>query len=364
MSTIINILLLILMMGLIIAIHEFGHLVAAKIFNVYVSEYSIGMGPLICFKQYGETKYSLRAFPLGGFCAIAGDNDNDLEPSVDTTNIPYERTLKGISPIKKIVVMLAGIFMNFILAWVIFSMVILSNGYYATSSKPQIEAVVENSPAEAAGIMAGDIVEKAELPNGLSITPDTYSELVSFLSAYDGNGAWKFRIDRDGTKVDIEVTPEFNIEEDRYLVGISFSNAGTELVEMNIFNCFYYSLDYMKMLVKLMISSIVSMFTGRLGIDNLSGPVGIYSTVAETVNLGFVYYIQLIAIISMNIGIMNALPLPIFDGGRVVITLFEVIIGKPISKKLESVIMTASMVLLILLMIVVTYNDIGKVFGG
>ena len=364
LSTFTNIILLVVMMGIIIAIHEFGHLCAAKIFNIYVSEYSIGMGPSLISKQFGETKYSLRAIPLGGYCAIAGDNDNDLEPTVDSTNIPFERTLKGVHPLKKMVVLLAGIFMNFVLAWIIFAMIILNNGAYVVSSKPVISSIVENSPAYFGGLKEGDVIERAELPNGLSINPDSYSELVSFLGSYEGEGSWKLKINRDSEKLDIEIVPEYNFEEGRYMVGIGFSDVAVDIKKVNIINCFYYSLNYMKMMTKIMVSSIVSMFTGKLGMDNLSGPVGIYSTVKETVSLGFSYYIQLIAILSMNIGIMNGLPLPIFDGGRAVITIFEMVLRRPINKKLEAVIMSASLVVIIFLFILVTYNDIGKIIGG
>ena len=363
-ETLKNVILLAFMLGLIIAIHEFGHLVAAKMFGVYVSEYAIGMGPTLFSKQYGETKYSLRAFPLGGFCAIAGDSEGGPESEVDISNIPPERTLTGISPLKRIVVMLAGVFMNCVLAWVIFAMIILSNGYYATSSKPVILAVQENSPAMNAGIKEGDIVEKVELPNGLSISTDSYTELVSFLSTYEGDGAWKMKMNRDGERIDIEVAPEYIEAEERYMIGIGFGSAAVDVKKVNIFNSLIFSLDYMKTMLKIMISSLVSIFVGKIGVDNLSGPVGIYSTVKETATLGFSYYIQLIAVVSLNIGLMNLIPLPVFDGGRVVLTTIEMIIGRPINKKFEAVIMSISLAIMLFLIIFVTYNDIGKIIGG
>lgn len=363
-DTLRNIILLAFMLGLIIAIHEFGHLVAAKMFGVYVSEYAIGMGPVVFSKQFGETKYSLRALPLGGFCAIAGDSEGGPESEVDMSDVPPERTLTGISPLKRIVVMLAGVFMNCVLAWVIFAMVILSNGYYATSSKPVILSVQENSPALKAGIKEGDIVEKVELPNGLSISTDSYNELVSFLSTYEGNGVWKMRMNRDGEKIEIEVAPEYVEAEDRYMIGIGFGSAAVDIKQVNIFNCFFFSFDYMKTMMKIMISSLVSLFVGKLGMENVSGPVGIYSSVKETATLGFVYYIQLIAIVSLNIGLMNLIPLPVFDGGRVVLTAIEMVIGRPINKKFEAAIMSISLALMLFLIIFVTYNDIGKIIGG
>ncbi len=260
--------------------------------------------------------------------------------------------------------MLAGVFMNCVLAWVIFAMGILSNGYYATSSKPVILSVQENSPALKAGIKEGDIVEKVELPNGLSISTDSYNELVSFLSTYEGDGIWKMRMNRDGEKIEIEVAPEYVEAENRYMIGIGFGSAAVDIKQVNIFNCFIFSFDYMKTMMKIMISSLVSLFVGKLGMENVSGPVGIYSSVKETATLGFVYYIQLIAIVSLNIGLMNLIPLPVFDGGRVVLTAIEMVIGRPINKKFEAAIMSISLALMLFLIIFVTYNDIGKIIGG
>lgn len=349
------------MMGIIISIHEFGHLVAAKIFNVYVSEYSIGMGPLLWSKQYKETKYSLRLLPLGGYCAMAGDNENDLEPKVDDKDIPYERTLKGLKWWKKIIVMLGGIFMNLILAWIIYSMILLSSGSYVLATKPQIESIAKDYPAYRSKLKVGDIITEVSMDNGMSIKPQSYTELVSFLSIYDGNGSWKFVVDRDGQLLNIEITPEYYESEGSYLIGVTFSSVGTNVVKINILNCFYYSINYMGTLLRLLISSL-GMLIKPSGIKQLSGPVGIYQTVEQTSELGLFYYFQLVAYLSMNVGIMNALPLPIFDGGRVVLTFIEAIIRKPINKKIESLIMSLSMAILILLFILVTYNDIFRLF--
>ena len=358
-----NIFLFVLLLTLIVSIHEFGHLIAAKIFGVFCKEYSIGMGPKLFSIKGKETEYCLRAFPIGGFVAMAGDTDNSLETKVDTTDIPFERTLPGIAPWKRIIVMLAGIFMNMILAIVIYSMIILNNGTYVTSSKPEISYIQENSPAMSAGLKQGDIVTTISFENGLSLSPSSYSELITFTSAYDGNGPWTLIVDRDGQSLQIEVTPKFDEVEKRYLIGIGFSDKAVEYVKVNFFNCFKYGFEYAMFILKLTWSSFISLFRGQ-NLQNLSGPVGIYNTVSEVAAQGLDYYIQLIAMISINVGVVNALPLPIFDGGRVLLLLIEMIIRKPLSQKAQNFIMSLSAALLLLLFIYVTFNDITRLIGG
>ena len=358
-----NILLFAILLSTIVSVHEFGHLLAAKLFGVYCKEYSIGMGPKIFSRKGKETEYSLRVFPVGGFVAMAGDTDNQLETSVDTTDIPFERTLPGIAVWKRIIVMMAGIFMNLILAILIYSMLILNNGQYVTSSKPEIISVVEGSPAALSGIKEGDIVSHIGFSNGLSISPDSYRELIAFTGTYDGNGPWLIKVERNGETLSFEIQPEYYEDEDRYLIGIAFSDKAIQVVDVNLLNCWKYGIEYAIFIVKLTWSSFLSLFKG-MNLSSISGPIGIYSTVSEAARQGMDYYVQLIAMISINVGIVNALPLPIFDGGRVLLALIELIIGKPLNKKTQDFVMTASLIILLLLFFFVTYNDISKLIGG
>ncbi|MBQ6478278.1 MAG: RIP metalloprotease RseP [Erysipelotrichaceae bacterium] len=358
-----NILLFVILLSIIVSVHEFGHLVAAKLFGVYCKEYSIGMGPKIFSKKGKETEYCLRAIPVGGFVAMAGDADNQLETSVDTENIPFERTLPGIAVWKRIIVMMAGIFMNLILAILIYSMLILYNGQYVASSKPQITSIVEDSPAAISGLQEGDIVTRIGFSNGLSLAPDSYRELISFTGTYDGNGSWQLTVDRNGETLQFEIVPEYYEDEQRYLIGIAFSDKAVQIVDVNLVNCWKYGFEYAIFILKLTWSSFLSLFRG-MNLNSVSGPIGIYSTVSEAASLGIDYYIQLIAMISINVGIVNALPLPIFDGGRVLLALIELIIRKPLNEKMQNMIMTASVILLMLLFFFVTYNDISKLIGG
>lgn len=345
-------------MGLIVSIHEFGHLIAAKIFGVYVLEYSVGMGPKLISKKTKETEYCLRVLPLGGFCMLAGDETND--PSIDekTKDVPMERRLIGIARWKRAIIMFAGIFMNFVLSLVIVGLIILSNGSYGVSSKAIVKEVNKDMPAYKAGFKENDLIEKISFENGTSIKPKNYNELASFLDSYDGNGSWEFIVNRDSEEVSIIVDP---IKDDElgYIVGISFDSY--KYKETNIFNCWHYACDYLGSILKLTVVSLISLFRG-VGLENISGPVGIYKVIEDSVSYGFSYYLQIVAILSINIAVMNALPLPAFDGGRVLILIVESIINKPLNKKFENAIMAISMAILLAFTIYITFKDIIKLF--
>jgi regulator of sigma E protease len=351
------------MLGVIVTLHELGHLLAAKLFGVYCKEFSFGFGPKLFSHKGKETEYCLRAIPLGGFVAMAGDTDNSLETKVDMPDLPEERTLTGIARWKRVIIMMAGIMMNILLAIVIYSLMILSTGAYAESTKPVIVDVLEASPAEKEGLKAGDMIVKAEFENGLSITPDSYVELISFLDVYEGNGPWIITVDRQGEKITFEVTPEFKEDSQRYMMGISFSNQAVEIVDVNIFNCWKYGFKYALFILKLTFSSLMTLFQGK-NLNQISGPIGIYSTVSQSVELGFEYYLQLIAMISINVGVINAFPLPIFDGGRVLLLMIELLIGRPLSEKAQNFVMAVSMAILLMLFMLVMYNDISKIIMG
>lgn len=351
------------MLSAITIVHEFGHLLVAKAFGVYCKEFSIGMGPKLFSKKFKETNYSIRAFLIGGFVSMAGETDED-DPDIEALNIPKERTLKGIAKWKQMLVMFAGIFMNFVMALIIYSMLLLNIGSYTKTAKPVIESINNDMPAFTSGLKVGDVIEKAELPNNLSIEPNDYSELSTFLASYyEGEGSWILTVDRDGEKLTFEITPTYYESEDRYVIGITFSNKATEIIDINIINCFKYGFIHMFSMVKMIFMSLVSIFKG-IGLKNLSGPIGVYQVVEQTIDYGFAYYIELLALISINVAVFNALPVPAFDGGRALLLLIEVIINRPLPKKFETAILGASWVLIIMFMLFVTYNDILRVIGG
>lgn len=362
MHTLITIVLFVIMLSAITLVHELGHLIVAKQFGVYCKEFAIGMGPKLFSKKYNETEYSVRALLIGGFVSMVGESEDD--PDIVELNLPKERTLKGIAKWKQMCVMFAGIFMNFILAFVIYSLLILNIGSYSIANKPIIESIRQDMPAYNSGLEVGDVVIKAELNNGMSIEPETYNELTTFLTSYyEGDGYWTITVSRNDKEYQYKITPTYYQEEDRYIIGITFSNVATQVIDINIFNCFKYGFIYMFDMVKMIFTSLLAMFRG-IGLKNMSGPIGVYQVVEQTIDYGFAYYVELLALISINAAVFNAIPVPAFDGGRALILLVEVIIGRNLPKKLETAILAGSWVLIIMLIIFVSYNDIIKLIGG
>ena len=344
----------------IVSIHEFGHFLAAKAFGVYCYEFSIGMGPKLYTKKGKETNFSIRALPIGGFVAMAGDDDDNADVEKPDIEIPKERTLPGVSPIKRIIIMASGVIMNFLLALVVVACVFLSNGVTNEAPKAIINSVQEGYPAYKAGIQVGDEVIKASYENGYSISPKNFEELSTFLSIYDGKGNVTFKIVRDGEKLDIKMKPVYSQEEGRYLIGIT--SPGYTIVEVTYKNVLKYSVNYISEMLKFTFMTLIGLFRG-VGFENVSGPIGIYQVTEEAVSYGFGSYFALIAIISLSIGAFNLVPLPIFDGGRILLTIIEMIIGRPIEKKTEQAIMTVSVFVILALVIFTTFKDIFNIFA-
>lgn len=357
-----TLLLFLLMLTLITLIHEFGHFIMAKAFGVYVYEFSIGMGPKIISKKGKETRYTLRAFLIGGYVAMAGEDDkqnlNDVDK--DDIEVPFERTLNGIKPLKKIIVMVAGVVMNFILAIVIMAMTFLSVGYINEASEPIIDSIVEDYPAYKAGIEKGDKITSLSYDNGYSIKPRDFNEVSNFFSLYDGVGNVHIGLLRGDKELLVDVKPQFDEENNSYVIGIT--STPFKQTKITFSNCFTKSLTYLFSATKMILVALLGLFRG-VGLNNLSGPVGVYNVTSEAVSYGAASYMSLIALISLNVGIFNLLPLPIFDGGRILITFIEMIVGKPLDKKIENAIMSASIVILLLLVVFVTFKDITKLIG-
>ena len=345
-----------ILLSMIIVIHEAGHLLAAKKFGVYCYEFSFGMGPLLWKKQGKETQYSIRAIPIGGYVSMAGETDGDqLYPDV---KVPDDRRLNHKPWWQKIIIMLAGVFMNFMLAWVIFSMVILSGGGFRTSPPAVVDQVVEGSPADKAGFRPGDEILKIVKEDGSSVTPKTYLDMQTFSGGYDGIET--YTVKRGEETVTIEVQPQYDAESETYLIGI----VGPEstYTDVNLLNCWYFGLYEMVTIVRLLFTTIAGLFHGS-GLSQLSGPVGIYQATETYASMGFASFMFLVAQLSLNVGIFNLLPLPVLDGGQVVITLCEAIAHRELNEKVKTFIMLACWVLLIGFMLFVTWNDISRLFG-
>ncbi len=332
----------ILILGITILIHEFGHFIWAKKMGVYVYEFSIGMGPRIHKWVKGETEYSLRLLPIGGYVSLAGE-----EAEVNK-KIPKGKSLqdKGFWP--NIAIMSAGVINNFILAIFILFVVGLFGGY--TNHKPIVNEVISDGPASVAGLLPGDKIVKVNNHK----TNNTDKLLLELTILKDDNV--NFTINRNGELKDISL--KANKEEVdgtvSYHMGFTLDSTNTK----GFVPAIKYAFTKFISLFEQMIFILIYLFSGKLSLSNLSGPVGIFVLVGNVAKTGFINILYLMAYISLNVGIINILPFPAFDGGRIFMLTIEKISGKKLSQKVENLINTIGFILLMLLMLYVTFNDI------
>lgn len=347
MTFFMNIVYFVLVLGLLVFIHELGHLLAAKAFGVYCQEFALGMGPkLFSYKRKNaETTYSIRALPIGGFVSMAG------EPGEGDMNVPFERSIPGIKPWKRLIIMLAGIFMNFVLAIIIFMGIFFVNG---TVDVPPaiVERVAENSPAEKAGILAGDQIVKLEFFNGKTLKVDTFNELTLGVVTY-ADRELKVTVDRSGEEKTLSMTPQK--DGDRYIIGV-YPVQGQHR-SVNIFESISLAWFEVVSVVSSLIFVLSSLVKG-IGTEAVGGPIEIFKITGQVAQGGILFFFVLVASLSVNLAVMNLLPIPVLDGGRALLTIIEMIIRRPIPKKLENAIMSVGLVMMLVIFVLIMYKDI------
>lgn len=322
---------------LLIFPHELGHFIAAKSVGVKVNEFAFGMGPAIFKRQWGETQYSVRLVPLGGYCAMEGENEES----------DNSRAFNNKPGWPKILVLLAGSAMNVLIAVLALSIVF---GYIGTATTT-IDEVQPDTPAYEAGLLSGDRILEA---GGNKI--EHWNDLSTAVSSSFGDEKEvEITVERDGNEKSFTVIPE-KAEDGRYIIGI------TSKVSHSVFaaaeNGFKGTWD----MTKALFSMLGQLVSGGVSADEISGPVGIVTMAGETGRYGAVYFGYLVALISLNLALMNLLPLPALDGGRILFVFIRKITGKMISDDLEGKIHGAGMIFLLGLMIFVTWNDIARLF--
>lgn len=349
MTVLFNILLFIIILTIIISIHEFGHFIWAKITGVYVYEFAIGMGPKIISKQYGETVYSIRAIPFGGFCSLAGE---DLDAD-DAKKIPKKKRLQNKSCWERFLIMVFGPLNNFILAVVLLFFIALIWG--GTTMKPVISEVEKDSAVEKIGIEAGDKIVKI---NGKKVT--TSDDVSLYIAMSDPTKKNTITVERDGKNINFKVKPEKigKGKEVTYKYGMALKQERTK----GFGNAIVYTYKKTGSIFKQMFITVGALFTGGVKVSQLAGPVGIYSVVGEQAKTGLANIIYLIAFLSINVGFINLLPIPAFDGGHILFIIIEMIKGSPVKPEIENKIHTIFLLLLLLLMLIVTFNDILRLF--
>lgn len=345
MSTVISIISAVLIFCVIVVVHEFGHFIVARKCGIDVQEFAIGMGPVIFKKQGKHTLFTLRLLPLGGFCSMGEDEESDNENS-----------FRNKSVWRRIAVIAAGAIMNLILGFILSLIIFLVAGKVTTTI---IAEIVPGSGCEAAGMAVGDKITKV---NGLHIF--TANDIIYELRN-DEDGVLDFVVERDGEKLTFNgVKFGLTVDEEtgervlNYDFKVYMKNmTAAELLPAAANKFMYYS--------RLILMSLRDLISGKYGLNNLQGPVGIVTVISESAQeSGFDigYLLDIAMLISVNVGIFNLLPLPALDGGRLVFLIIEAVRRKPIKAETEGMVHFAGFALLMLLMIIVTFNDVKNIF--
>jgi regulator of sigma E protease len=324
---------------LLILVHELGHFVSAKLVGIRVQEFAIGMGPTIFKKEKGETVYSVRALPIGGFCKMEGeDEESEDERAFGNKGIP-----------QRFLVLVSGAFMNILIGFFLFVILMLTQ---QQTYVPIVDTVIEGSPAQQAGLTPGDRVIRL---NGSKI--NIQNDFAFEMSRYSG-GEISVEYLRNGQKESVSLVP-MQDKSGRYLIG--FTNSVVDLTfTSRIADSYYMTLFTSKVVVV----SLGDLIGGRVSYKEMSGPVGIVQHIGEAAKTGILNLISLTAFITINLGVFNLLPVPALDGGRLLFLLIEAVRRKKLPAEKEGLVHFIGFALLILLMIFATTNDIGRFFGG
>lgn len=348
-----SVIVAILVFGVIVLIHELGHFLFAKRSGIAVVEFSIGMGPRLFHFQKGETTYSIKALPLGGSCMMLGEDEANQD----------ERAFQNKSIAARMSVIAAGPIFNFILAFLLAMILVGASGYDTTS----VKEVAEKSPAYEAGMRPGDELLKV---NGESVSmyreyilykmlkPDDKMNLVEFSRVNPETGASEIK--------KASVTPKYSEESGKYLIGITVVPQNMRVKSPG--ELIKYGYKEMEYDVKLTVKSLGMLFTGKASVKDLSGPVGIVVMIDDSVKAGLTVSVMaalmnvlsMCILLSANLGVMNLLPIPALDGGRLLFLIIEAVRGKPMDPEKEGIVNLIGMAALMALMIFVVFNDISR----
>lgn len=356
MNTVISILIFLIMFTVVVFSHEFGHFLLAKLNGIRVVEFSIGMGPTLLHFTKGETKYSLKLLPLGGACMFEGE-DGVVSEDKEATKEEMEGAFPNANVWSRIATVVAGPIFNFILAFIL-SMIIVG---FCGSDKPVIQGTMEGYPASEAGIMEGDLITKID-----DEKIHLYRQ-ISLISAINQGEPLEIEYVRDGETYVTTITPSYDEESGRYYIGILGSG---ELITCKGSNLFKYAFYEMKYWFGYTFKCLKMLVSGDLTKDDVAGPVGMAQQIGETYEAVKPYgfssvlftMMEFAVLISVNLGVLNLLPIPALDGGRLVFMLIEVVRGKPIPPEKEGIVHLIGMAALFLLMIFVMFNDIMRLF--
>ena len=332
--------------GLLVLVHEFGHFITAKMTGMRVDEFAIGFGPKIIGKRHGETIYSLRAIPLGGFNDIAGMDPDD--------NTAGERGFCAKPVLSRMVVILAGATFNFILPIILFFAIYATFGVEKPSNEPIIGGIVQGMSAEKAGLKEGDIILDVD---GQTVT--TWKDLTDKLKNVAAGQDILLRYQRGEQIGEVTVSPKYVESEKRAFIGVHSSVIHEDKTLPEAFTA---AIDHTKEITVAMLEGIAMLFKEPNQTENLAGPIGIIQMSGQVAERGFIPLLNFAALLSINLGIVNLLPVPVLDGGHFVNLFIEAVRGKPLGSKATAYTQRVGIALLLMLMLFATKNDIVRVF--
>lgn len=342
----------VLLFGFVIFFHELGHFLMAKASGIRVNEFALGMGPKLFSFQKGETKYALRLLPIGGYCAMEGEDEESSD----------ERAFNNRPVWKRILVVVAGGLFNIILGFFMMMIILGQQDTYATT---EIAKFAEDSMLEAAGAQIGDQIVEID---GYAIYTDRD---MSFALAMADPDALSMKVRRDGKKVDLGTFAlnSETIEGDRRVVSMDFWVQPEKRTFLGLLR--RSAADTFSM-ARVVVESLKGIVTGRFGLNDVAGPVGTAQAISQAAGAGLeqgfgqavMNILLMIIMITVNLGIVNLLPLPALDGGRLLFLLWEAVTRKPVPQKYEGYVHAAGFVLLMALMVVITFSDIWRIIQG
>ncbi len=337
----VGIIIAILVFGLIIFIHELGHFLVAKAAGIRVQEFALGMGPTLFHFTKGETKYALRLLPIGGFCQMEGE-DSESEDN---------RAFCNKKVWVRICVVAAGAVMNLILGFIVVLIMVSTSPALGSTTVSQFS---EGATTQQTGLQEGDTILKVK-GRTMFISNDIVYEMLN-----DSDGIVDMVVLRDGKKVKLDAV-QFQMKEEngQRMIVPDFVVKATPKTFLNVLN---YTFRQTASTARLIWVTLIDLVTGRYGLNDLSGPVGVIDAIGQAASIDISALLNIVAFITINVGIFNLLPLPALDGGRLVFLIIEAIRRKPIKPQYEGYVHFAGMILLFLLMIFVTINDILRLF--
>lgn len=342
-----SVLITIIIIAVLILAHEWGHFIAARRIGIPVYEFSLGFGTKLLSTNRNGVQYSLRLFPLGGYVRMAGEEPGDENDPNGFNN----RT-----PLEKIRVSFAGPFMNFVLALLLFIFSFAFIGIPESSDQPILGKVLKDRPAAEAGLKPGDRI--------LSVNREpvaTWSDFTEMIGASSPGEPLNLELERDGKNLSLQVFPDDQGTGGKSAIGVMNKMNYSKL---GIWDSIKLGLDQTYQLTVLLLSWLVTLFTGGASTADLAGPVGIVSLVGEAAQIGSVFLLNFAAYLSINLGILNLLPIPALDGSRIVFALVQAVRRKPMEPEKEGFVHWLGFLFLMLLIVIVTFNDILRLIKG